>query len=194
MLYPLSYWGGSSAAGGRQRSAARAPGATPQHYPTVRVSPKAMIIATVVPHRPSVRESRLTAIPPWPSPAAPPGRAGSTMGSTARPMVGIGLIDNSEVPKVLKPTFTDVNGVKFVCQVTNDAESPHLVVSALQEDGTLKPVMELNNYDAKYMGNACDVYLKQSWANRYTAGSLSALSPEEMSGAFGAEGNPRESK
>lgn len=109
-------------------------------------------------------------------------------------MVGIGLIDNSEVPKVLKPTFTDVNAVKVVCQGTNDAESPHLVVSALQEDGTLKRVMELNNYYTNYMGNACDVYLKQSWANRYTAGSLSALSPEEMSGAFGAEGNPRESK
>ena len=109
-------------------------------------------------------------------------------------MVGIGPIDNSEVPKVLKPTFTDVNAVKVVCQGTNDAESPHLVVSALQEDGTLKRVMELNNYNTKYMGNACDVYLKQSWANRYKAGSLSALSPEEMSGAFGAEGTPRESK
>lgn len=194
MLYPLSYWGGSSAVGGQQRPAARAPGATPLHYPTVRVSPKAMIIATVGPHRPGVRESRLTVIPPWPSRAAPSGRAGSTMGSTARPMVGIGSIDNSEVPKVLKPTFTDVNAVKVVCQGTNDAESPHLVVSALQEDGTLKRVMELNNYYTKYMGNACDVYLKQSWANRYTAGSLSALSPEEMSGAFGAEGTPRESK
>ncbi|MFD5869354.1 hypothetical protein ACFWGD_12215 [Corynebacterium sp. NPDC060344] len=95
---------------------------------------------------------------------------------------------------MLKPTFTDVNGVKFVCQVTNDAESPHLVVSQLQEDGSLKPVMVLNNYDAKHMGNACDVYLKQSWANRYTAGSLSALSAEEMSGAFGADMDSNGSK
>ncbi|WJZ00857.1 hypothetical protein CHAN_11295 [Corynebacterium hansenii] len=109
------------------------------------------------------------------------------MGFTAPSTTGGGRIENSEVQKVLKPTFTDVNGIQFVCQVTNDAESPHLVVSALQDDGTLKPVMVLNNYDAKYLGNACDVYLKQSWANRYTAGTLSALSPEEMNGAFGAD-------
>ncbi|WP_295626614.1 hypothetical protein [uncultured Corynebacterium sp.] len=86
-----------------------------------------------------------------------------------------------------KPTFTDVNGVKIVCRVTEDPESPHLVVSTLADDGTLTPIMELNNHDAKYLGNACDVYLKQSWSKWY-GGSLADMSPDAMEDVFGADG------
>lgn len=103
MLYPLSYWGASSSAvAGNGTSGVRpaaAPAATPQLYPTVRVPPNAMIIATFRPHRPSVRERRLTVIPPSRPRGALRSGAASTMGATARPMIGPGQIKNSEVAK-----------------------------------------------------------------------------------------------
>lgn len=92
----------------------------------------------------------------------------------------------SEANTVPKPTFTDVNGVKFVCRITEDAETPHLVVSELSDDGAMEPVMVLNSYDATYLGRACETYLKQSLAERFTAGTLSALTEEQMRGTFGA--------
>lgn len=90
---------------------------------------------------------------------------------------------------MLKPTFTDVNGVKVKCSITTDSETPHLIVSTMEEDGTLTPLLEMNVYDTKYMQNACDVFLKQAASAKLTA-SLAGLSPDEMKEQFDYEGDP----
>lgn len=90
---------------------------------------------------------------------------------------------------MVKPTFTDVNGVKVKCSMTADHEQPHLLVSRIEEDGALTPILEMNVYDSKYMANACEVFLKQATSAKMTA-SQAGLSPDEMAEQFGYEGDP----
>lgn len=90
---------------------------------------------------------------------------------------------------MIKPTFTDVNGIKIKASVTTDSERPHLLISRMEEDGSLVPMLEMNVYDSKYMAFACEMYLKQAAASNLT-GSLAGLSPDEMAEQFGYEGDP----
>lgn len=90
---------------------------------------------------------------------------------------------------MIKPTFTDVNGIKIKCSMTTDTDQPHLLVSRMDDDGSLTPILEMNVYDSKYMANACETYLKQATAVKMTA-SMAGLSPDEMAEQFGYEGDP----
>ncbi len=90
---------------------------------------------------------------------------------------------------MIKPTFTDVNGVKIKCSMTTDSDKPHLLVSRMEDDGSLTPILEMNVYDSKYMANACEIYLKQA-ASANLTGSMAGLSPDEMAEQFGYEGDP----
>ena len=94
-----------------------------------------------------------------------------------------------EDDNMIKPTFTDVNGVKIKCSMTTDSDKPHLLVSRMEDDGSLTPILEMNVYDSKYMANACEIYLKQA-ASANLQGSMAGLSPDEMAEQFGYEGDP----
>lgn len=87
---------------------------------------------------------------------------------------------------MIKPTFTDVNGVKVKCSITSDEEFPHLLISVMGDDGTMTPLLELNAYDSKYLASACDNYLKHATALNFT-GSLAGLSPDEADDQFGTD-------
>lgn len=41
-----------------------------------------------------------------------------------------------EDDKMIKPTFTDVDGVKIKCSMTTDSDKPHLLVARMEDDGS----------------------------------------------------------
>ncbi|PRQ11011.1 hypothetical protein C1Y63_08420 [Corynebacterium sp. 13CS0277] len=68
----------------------------------------------------------------------------------------------------VKPTFTDINGIKVVCTLADQNDFEYLEIDKLLDDGTKERLLTLNMYDAKKLFGACEMFMARTIAKNFS--------------------------